>query len=164
MRSIIYLLVFFLFSCNDKNKIIKTNKYEPNKVAINKHFLNRVYPKGNYAPEYPLVAFYYDKNISKLNKWGKAFPKEINDLVVDTLENHLIISFDYEGDLSCELNGQIHLTWINKKENDTVYLDYFKNCNGIENSSKSNTRIRLYYEFTDVLSYKKKIFIPRSKY
>jgi hypothetical protein len=160
---LICILIFFLYSCNNKKKNEENNISNSRNENINKIPFNRVYPNGKYHPEYPLARFYYDENISNLNKSEKIFPKEINDLVIDTTNQHLIISFDYEGELSCILNGQIDRKWNNGKENDTVYLDYFKNCDGIEKLKKAPTKIRLYYQFTDELSYNKKIFIPRRK-
>ncbi len=149
------IITIILFACNNTDKTNKDFSYYDYSEI----------PTKDYDPEYPLVNFSYDQNKVEADLKLPFLPNGITDLIVDSADGHLVVSFDREDVLSCPLNGQIerHFHGDEKGVNDTIYLDYYQNCEGLDNVKPVSTELRLYYQITNAIAYKKAIFIPREK-
>lgn len=167
MKPILNLIILFaFFSCNHQENAVTDKTIEnstpikPKKAEIKK---STDKPIKKYKPEYPLTNFFYNDNIIQLGKRESYFPEGVTDLKIDTTGGRLIISFDREGGIGCPLEGQIdrRIYWNDTLDNDTIYLDFFQNCDGIDDPITESIELRLYYQITDELSYKNAFFIPR---
>jgi hypothetical protein len=154
MKILQLTIIISILSCSPRSD--KSGKTFDNKKTIN--VSDKEPNSKKYNPEYPLVKFYYDKNTVDENKKGMNFPEEINDLVIDTSNNNLIVSFDRDGRIGCPFEG-----YIDMSNKDIVYLEYLENCIDIDDIVTESKELRFYYQFTDALSYKWRKFIPRQK-
>lgn len=155
-RICIFIITMYLSACNSSDKTSQQSSLENNHETSTK--------AKSPSFEYPLVNFFYTNNQINADKHQTYYPEGITDLIVDSSNGNLSISFDKIHSRNCQLIGKIdrHLHWEEEGVNDTIYLEYYQKCNEIDTNNKGYEELRLYYQITDALSYKRAVFIPRA--
>lgn len=143
------ILISFLLSCSEQesSKTISTSKKETKKIIEN-----------NFSPEYPLIEFYVDDHSDDANITQKGFPEGVNDLLIDTTDGRLVITFEANVLVGVDWGGKVSPNFKAGKY-DTVFLDYFINEKMIETNEKAE--YRFYYLIADATSYERCVFMPR---
>lgn len=156
MQKIIYLFILSLFvSCFERKDNSDSKKNQDSKLKTNNS------KEKPFKPEYPLVRFYLDDNISEENKTENGFPDGVNDLKIDKSNPATImVSFDREGGVGCEWRGKMSPNFKNGKW-DTVFLDYYEFCPIEDEIVDESAELRFYFEITDASSYDWCVFMPR---
>lgn len=154
MKHNIILIAFLLLSSCERESQTNETSLEieqsiPENVEIKK-----------YKPDYPIITFWHTIPIAK--KFDRVHnTSDVNDLVVDTSSNYVAVSCDIQ--TSCKDASIEGYMYFNPKESDTVFLEYLIKCRDSVHTSEKQNIVRLFYTFTDGLTYESRPFKPRPK-